>query len=116
MLLRLGLHSAALLLLIIPILVCTAVGDNPTAALFSLLFLGYVATLRANPLPRIVERRIIKEAQCPYCGEVIDLVGTWSCGCGYLIWESRHAFSPCPHCKKVFTWLVCPRCEGSIPV
>jgi len=92
--------------------------DERAAGFFAILFLGYAVTLRVNPISRIVERKLVKEAQCPACGEVIDLFNMWSCGCGYLTWQSRHAFSPCPNpkCKKVFSWLVCPRCEGSILV
>ena len=81
-----------------------------------ILLLIYIATLRINPLPTVIERKILRIAECPGCGEVIDLVNTWNCGCGFLVWIPRHAFSSCPHCRKVFSWLVCPRCEASIPL
>jgi len=116
LLIHISCHSVALALFATFILASIAVEDEQAAGVSAMLFLGYAVTLRINPLPRIVERKLLKEAQCPACGEVIDLVSTWSCGCGFLTWEPRHAFSPCPHCKKVFTWLVCPRCEGSIPI
>ena len=82
----------------------------------TMLLLLYIATLRVNPLPIVIERKILRIAECPGCGEVIDLVNTWNCGCGFLVWIPRHAFSACPHCRKAFSWLVCPRCEASIPL
>ena len=116
LLIRVSCHSVALTLLAVPILVSMVTEDESAAGFFAMLLLGYAVTLRVNPIPRIVERKVMREAQCPACGEVIDLVSTWSCGCGFLTWETRHAFLPCLNCKKVFTWLVCPRCEGSIAI
>ena len=88
--------------------------DPETLNAPAIMLLGYVLTLRWNPLPRWVIQRLIREARCPECGQGVDLVNLWHCGCGYVIWHPRHALSPCPNCGKVFAWLVCPRCEASI--
>jgi hypothetical protein len=79
-----------------------------------LLLISYLATLKINPLPRIVERRVLRAAECDYCGEWIDMFGIWSCGCGYISWQPRHGLSRCPGCGKEYVWLQCPRCESSI--
>ncbi len=116
LLIRLAFHTAALVLLLSASLLAQLIGSPSAAAFFTVIFLGYAITMRANPLPGRIERRLVVETECPNCGETFDLVNNWSCGCGYVTWEPRHAFSPCPHCKKVFTWLVCPTCEGSIRI
>jgi hypothetical protein len=99
-------------------LVALLLGQPGIAGFFGLLFLVYLVTLRVNPLPRWVEQKVIREAQCPACSEIIDLVNNvWACGCGFQSWEPRHALSICPGpgCGRTFRWLVCPNCEGSIP-
>ncbi|MFC1865147.1 hypothetical protein ACFLYB_00325 [Chloroflexota bacterium] len=116
MLIRLVFHSAVLIILGTAALIATAIEGNGIAAFFTGFFLLYAVTVRANPLPEILDKSIFKEGECPACGEVIDLENNWNCGCGYQMWEPRHAFSRCPNCGKVFSWLVCPRCEGSIPI
>lgn len=118
LLVRLGCHGIALCLCYLAMLVDQAMKQPLAAGFFALLLLGWLATLRVNPLPRAVEQRLIKAAQCPACAEIIDLENLWSCGCGFQTWETRHAFSLCPNpsCKKVFSWLVCPTCEASIPL
>ena len=112
--LRLGLHSTALAFLLIIILLGALVGKGSTSGFFAFLFIGYLLTLRVNPLPRLLEVRCIQEHQCSTCGENIDLVGGWSCGCGFTTWEPRHALAPCPVCKKEFDWLQCPSCDNGI--
>ena len=111
-----GCHGLALFLLYIAMVATAAAGQSSTAGFFGMLLVGYLLTLRVNPLPKKVEDRAIKEAECPTCAEAIDLDDMWNCGCGFVKWEARHAFSPCPHCKKVFSWLSCPRCDASIPI
>ena len=87
----------------------------PTLSLLSLVILVcHGLTFRFNPLPRMLQERFIQQTECPACGEVVDLVNTWNCSCGYVTWQPRHAFSPCPNCKKVFRWLTCPQCQASI--
>jgi hypothetical protein len=113
-LLRLGIHSAMLILLFIGAL-ASALSDNASnAGFFVILLVIYLATLHVNPVPRMLEQSILKDTRCPYCGEVIELVSYWSCGCGYVSWEPRHGLSPCPDCKKVYDRLQCPRCDASI--
>jgi len=86
-------------------------------SLFAILVLiGHVLTFRLNPLPQVFQERHIQQAECPACGETFDLINTWTCSCGYVTWRPRHAFSPCPHCKKIFRWLVCPQCDASVVI
>lgn len=91
----------------------SSLGDNASSAgFFAILLAVYLATLRVNPLPRLLERSVLRETRCPYCGEVIELVSAWSCG--FVAWEPRHGLSACPGCKKVYDRLQCPRCDASI--
>ena len=115
LLVRVACHLPVLIAVGIFALIYNLSGREISGGLIIFLLL-YVATLRVNPLPRVIERKMLRIAECPGCGEVIDLVNTWNCGCGFLVWIPRHAFSSCPHCRKVFSWLVCPRCEASIPL
>ncbi len=114
-LIRLKIHAPVLTFLAAAAFVGMAAGSLSAAGPFALLFFIYGVTIPINPLPRIWEERTIQDAECPACGQGIDLVNTWSCGCGFVTWVPRHAFSPCPNCGKVFAWLVCPQCETSIP-
>ena len=113
LLIRIVIHGFSLIVLTILVLVAQDIDEQGPILILILL---YLATMRINPLPKLVETRIFRSTVCPACGAVIELENTFTCGCGYFNWEPRHAFSPCRHCKKVFTWLVCPRCEGSIPL
>lgn len=112
--LRLGFHSTVLVLLFIIMLTGTLAENPSVAGFFAILFVGYLVTLRVNPLPRLLEKRILQELECSACGETMDLLGSWSCGCGFTTWELRHALSPCPVCQREFEWLQCPRCENGI--
>ena len=112
--LRLGLHSVVLVVLLIGAVIGTVSESQGASVLFGLLLLAYLVTLRANPLPRLLETRLFQDAECSACGQTIDLVGTWSCGCGLVTWEPRHALSPCRQCKTAFEFVQCPRCEQSL--
>jgi len=81
---------------------------------FTLALVGYLVTLRINPLPHLVERSLFQEVECFSCGQVTDLVNNWACPCGYYTWQPRHGLSPCAHCRKVHAWLQCPHCEAGI--
>lgn len=111
---RLMLHSSVLMLLMLAAVISGITGDASASAFFFVALLAWAATLRANPLARILEQRFIRETRCPVCGGIVDLVDTWACGCGYVDAQPRHAFSACPSCHKAFKFLVC-RCGGSIP-
>ncbi|MFW6174788.1 MAG: hypothetical protein ACOC5K_03330 [Chloroflexota bacterium] len=114
-LLRVAAHGGATAALLLGIVIA-AVADSPgTAFFFGLLLLAYLATMRVNPLPRMLERRQLQELECAACGQIFELTSTWDCGCGFLAWAPRHALSPCPNCGKTFSWLQCPRCENGIP-
>jgi hypothetical protein len=113
-LIRLALHSSVLTLLLIFVLILSAIGAMSTASFFSLFFLIYLLTLRLNPIPGLIEVKMIQEAVCADCGEVTQLVAVWSCGCGYLTWRPRSALSPCRYCGKTYEFVVCNRCEATI--
>ena len=89
-------------------------GDDDLAGISALVLVSYVIVQRLSPYPWRIQSWVIHEARCADCGHVIDLVDSWQCGCGYVTWQLRHVFSPCPHCKKVFRWIICPSCEASI--
>lgn len=114
LLLRVGFHSGVLTFLFILMLVGTSTESSGTAALFSLMLIGYLVTLRVNPLPRLLERKLFLDIECSACGQNIELVSSWTCGCGFITWEPRHALAPCSVCKKEFQWLQCPSCENGI--
>ena len=82
----------------------------------SLLLLFHIVTFRIIPISRWIQEKLIQEATCFTCGTVIDLVSLHRCGCSFIGYKERHAFSPCPMCKKQFLWVVCPVCEISIPI
>lgn len=79
-----------------------------------LAVLAYIVALRLSRFPWRVQSWIIRDTRCLECGQRIDLVDNWRCGCGYVTWRPRHLFSPCPHCRKVFRWLICTRCQATI--
>lgn len=112
--LRLGLHSAVLTFLLIIMFIGVLVDNVSTSGFFAVLFVGYLVTLRVNPLPGLLEKRLLRVLECSACGETIDLMSNWSCGCGFTTWEVRYALSPCPVCKREFEWLQCPSCENGM--
>jgi hypothetical protein len=114
LLLRLAVHSAVLGLAFFGMMLGVLAESGSLAGFFALAFLGYAVTLRVNPLPRLLERGLFQEMGCSSCGQAIYLVNTWTCGCGFITWEPRHGLSNCPHCKKEYAWLQCPRCEAGI--
>ena len=113
-LLRLAVHSTVLAVLSIGILMSTLGQSQGVSATRLVLLLGYAVTMRINPIPRILEQRLIPEIGCDACGEMIDMMGHWQCGCGFVSWELRHALSTCPNCRKEYEWLQCPRCDRSL--
>ncbi|MCI0438177.1 MAG: hypothetical protein L0177_03495 [Chloroflexi bacterium] len=113
-LLRVALHGGALAALLLGALAGALAESQEASGIFALLFLAYLATLRVNPLPRLLERKLIQQVECDYCGEVMNMVGVWSCGCGFVTWQPRHGLSACPDCGKVYARLQCPRCDASI--
>jgi hypothetical protein len=115
-LLALSCHLAAVALGLFLFFVQYTAGDMDAAGLVLMGLVVYALTLRLNPLPRLVQMRLIRQATCGECGCIIDLVDSWRCGCGFTTWRPRHVFSPCPHCGKVFRWLACPGCQASIPI
>ena len=91
----------------------SALSDNTSnTGFFIILVFIYLATLRVNLVPKLLEQRMIQDVECPHCGEVIDLVSTWSCG--FVSWEARHGLSACPDCRKAYDRLQCPQCDASI--
>ena len=59
---------------------------------------------------------LVREVECQCCGEVVDLVGYWRCGCGFAAPRERHVLEPCDKCGKVFSWIQCPCCGMSIKI
>jgi hypothetical protein len=88
--------------------------DQGAFALWGAVWLGYLLTLRLNPIPRWLQTRALRQTLCPACSQAIDLMDFWGCGCGFVAWHPRHAFSPCPNCGKAFRWIVCPSCQAHI--
>jgi hypothetical protein len=94
-----------------------AIFDSPTMArTFAFLLLFHVLTFRIVPVSRWLQETLIREVECYACGSVIELEGTYKCGCGYISHRERHVFSPCPMCGKYYSWVVCPMCETSITI
>ena len=116
-LIRLKIHAPVLSFLAAAAFAGMAAGSLSVAGPFALLFFIYGLTMPKNPLPRIWEERTIQDAKCSACGlEGINLTDTWSCSCGFVTYEPRHVFSPCPNpnCRKVCSWIVCSQCGASI--
>ena len=80
------------------------------------ILLGDIFTFRLFPLSRHLEAWLIPEAVCFSCGNVIELMGIYRCGCGYQSYKERHVFSPCPNCHKFYDWIECPVCQTSIVI
>ncbi len=52
---------------------------------------------------------------CPGCGEEIDPVDVWDCGCGFHDFRERHILAGyCPSCGKAAGHLTCSRCNCTI--
>ena len=109
-------HGALMSLCLVGMLLGDALGNVALVSIAALILVGDLLTIRLNPSTRMIQESAIRDAECPACGEAIDLVQTWSCPCGFVTWRPRHAFSPCPNCRKVLSWIVCPVCDASIPV
>lgn len=57
----------------------------------------------------------VSKLTCPGCGEEIDAIGIWNCGCGYKDHRERHILAKvCPQCGKVAGHVDCPRCDSTI--
>lgn len=76
----------------------------------------HVLSFRIIPMSRWVQEWVIQTATCSGCGHVWDLTNFYRCGCGFVPDAERHAFRPCPHCGKIFSWLECRNCQTSIPL
>ena len=111
---RFVVHVPVIAVLSVVTAVAGALDATGVAAFFGFALVGYVLTLRLNPLPAQLEQRLLQEVQCEVCGAVFGLSGTWGCGCGFQSWNPRHAFTSCPHCHKTFEWLNCPSCQNGI--
>jgi len=109
-------HGVLVILCFAGIVLGEATGNPALSGLAALVLVGHALTFRLNPLGRMIHESLIGEADCPACGEVIDLVQIWTCSCGFVTWQPRHAFSLCPSCRRVLSWIVCPACETSIPM
>ncbi len=113
-LVRVMTHGVSMALLLSGAALGTVSKDPGWSVSFGLILLIYLATMRVNPVPLILERKLIQLVECDACGESFDMVSTWSCGCGFVHWKPRHAFSRCSNCKGEFNWVQCPRCENGI--
>lgn len=113
-LLRLVVHGTVTVVALLGILLGQLSASPDTIGLFGLALLGYLVTLRINPLPGLVERNLYQEVECSSCGQVVELVNNWTCGCGFQTWQPRHGLAPCLHCHKVYDWLQCPHCDAGI--
>lgn len=74
----------------------------------------HLLTFRVIPIVRLIQEALIPEAVCFACGQEVELVNQYRCGCGYISPMERHIFSPCPMCGQSFLWVICPACETSI--
>ena len=83
-----------------------------------LLLMGVILTaLGRTTLEAALWNWLAPYAVCKACGHTFPTLARYKCNCGYIAPKIRHAFSPCPLCKKGgFRWLVCPFCEGSIVI
>ena len=92
------------------------IGNNLMPKIAVAIVIGDALTFRLLPLSRHLCEWLMPEAVCYSCGTVIELVGIFRCGCGFISHKERHVFSPCSMCGKYFSWLSCPICETSIPI
>lgn len=116
LLIRLVFHGAVIFVLSVITLIAAALEVDTVVAIFGLTLFAYLLTMRLNPIPIRLELALVWNHECVACGAVFDLVDTWSCRCGYVSWQPRHAFSPCPHCHGTFEFLQCPKCEQGVGV
>lgn len=64
---------------------------------------------------RLVLPLFLTSVSCPHCGEQYELVGRWSCSCGYTSNRESHLLRfTCPLCSKQIGWINCARCESTI--
>lgn len=58
-----------------------------------------------------------RHVRCRRCRDLHDLIGVWSCSCGYHDYKPRHLLRfRCPLCKAMSGHISCPRCETTILV
>jgi len=77
------------------------------------LLVFHLLTFRFIPILRWLQEQLIPDAVCFACGQDIELVNQYRCGCGYISPRERHIFSPCALCKQSFLWIECPACQSS---
>ena len=75
-----------------------------------------ITILGVFPLIRYVHSRLVQTTTCQCCGQAVDLIGYWSCGCGFVAPLPRHVFLGCRNCGKYFSWLHCPACNACIHI
>lgn len=107
-------HLALLAVSLLGIRVGSALGNQSLLNLSACLLAFHLLTFRVIPISRWIQERLISEAVCFACGQEVELVSQYRCGCGYIAPRERHVFSPCPMCGQRFLWIICPACETSI--
>ena len=76
-------HAGLIAVIAYTTMAIAVVCDDPDVlGWLGMALLAYLLTLRWNPLPRWALQRLIREARCPECGQGVDLVNLWHCGCG----------------------------------
>jgi hypothetical protein len=68
-----------------------------------------------RPIAYLLVPFFVSTISCPGCGEEMDAVDTWDCGCGYHSHRERHILAGhCPSCAKATGKINCPRCGCTI--
>ncbi len=107
-------HLAILITCIVWTSEANRIKDNQLAEAVVFLFVLHVLTFRLIPVSRWLQELIISDAYCLGCGFVLNLRSRYRCSCGINPHYEKHAFSPCSNCGKIFSWMVCPRCDTTI--
>jgi|GEM_PF-1745258 len=109
-------HAAIVVVCLGGFITGSVLSNRDMSLFFAFILLVHILTFRLNPLEQFLQEQMIRRAECPACGHMVYLVTLWRCRCGFVMHRPRHAFSPCPNCKKVFQWVDCPYCETSVHI
>ncbi len=71
--------------------------------------------LLGRPIAYLLVPLLVSTLMCPGCGEEIDAVDIWNCGCGFHDHRERHILAgSCPACGKAAGKINCPRCACTL--
>ncbi|HEY7327867.1 MAG TPA: hypothetical protein VH592_09520 [Gemmataceae bacterium] len=115
-----GILLLILLVFMLSMAVTDAIEGRPPApkdhpVLMTIAFAFWIWVFVGQWVSCLLVPLFVSTLSCPGCGEEIDAVGIWDCGCGFHDHRERHILAGgCPACGDVTGHINCPRCDTTI--